>query len=100
MHWLVLLPYYFIGSIAALPLLVLLGRLLRLQLSVNTLVGGAIVLTLVAISLPLASGWMTVAAFSGRPLLLLLVASLVFAALDLALSHRLPSRVDDELRDL
>ena len=100
LHGLILVPYYFVAALASLPLLMVLSRLLRLRIAINTLVGGAIGLSLVSIVLPLACHWAGLDAFTGRPLALLVVLSLVFAALDAALAKVLPLPLDDELREL
>lgn len=100
MHWLILVPYYFVGALATLPLLMLLSRLARANVSINALVGTAIGMTVASIVVPLACGWLELSAFTGRPLLLLVIASLLFAALDAALAQRLPLPLDTELRDL
>jgi hypothetical protein len=100
MHWLILLPYYFIGPMAALPLLILVARVSRLKVSINTLTAGAIVLSVAAIVIPLASGWLDKSAFTGRPLALLLLLSFLFAAVDTALAGRLPLSLDNQLNDL
>jgi len=84
LHWLIVVPYYFVGALAALPLLMLLCRLVRAKASINALVGAAIGGTVAAIAVPLACGWLDLSAFTGRPLLLLVIASLLFAALDTA----------------
>ncbi|HEX7407474.1 MAG TPA: hypothetical protein VF515_07460 [Candidatus Binatia bacterium] len=100
MHWLILLPYYFIGPMAALPFLILVARVSRLKVSINTLTAGAIVLSVAAIVVPLASGWLDPSAFTGRPLALLLLLSFLFAAVDAALAGRLPLSLDNQLNDL
>ena len=100
LHWLILLPYYFVATLAALPFLMLACRLLRVRLPINSLVGGAIALTVTGIVLPLACNWVDLSAFTGRPLLLLLLLSFVFAATDAALAARLPLPLDHELQEL
>jgi hypothetical protein len=100
LHWLIVVPYYFIGALAALPLLMVTCRLVRAKASLNALVGTAIGVTVAAIVVPLVCGWLHLSAFTGRPLLLLLIASLLLAALDTALAGRLPLPLDTELRDL
>jgi len=100
MHGLILLPYYFIGALAALPVLIVVCRLLRVNAGINTLVGGAIGLTLTALVVPLAAGWVHLAAFSGRPMLLLILLSLGCAALDALLAPKLPLSLDRELQEL
>jgi hypothetical protein len=100
MHWLIVIPYYFVGPLAALPCLMVLCRIVRLKLSINALVGAAIGLTLASIAVPLACDWIDLADFTGRPLLALVLASFVFAAADAALMSRLPLPLDRELQDL
>jgi hypothetical protein len=100
LRWLILVPYYFVGALAAAPLLMLLCRVVRAKVSINTLVGTAIGITVAAIGVPLACGWLSLRAFAARPLLLLLIASVLFAVLDAALAERLPLPLDKDLREL
>src|SRR5262245_42002391 len=99
-HWVILIPYYFVGTLAALPLVILVCRLLRLKVAINVVVGIAIGLTLATIILPLAGGWLNLSAFTGRPLLLLILLSFIFAAADAALYQRLPLPLDRDLQEL
>ena len=100
MHWLIVIPYYFLGSLAALPILMTVCRLARVEVSINALVGSAIGLSLAFIAVPLACDWVDLAAFTGRPLLVLGLLSFLFAAADVMLAPRLPLPLDNELRDL
>jgi hypothetical protein len=100
MHGLIVVPYYFVGPLAVLPLLMVISRLWRLQVAINTLVGGALVLTFVSIVVPLALKWVSLAAFTGRPLAVLILLSFLFTALDAALARALPLPLDDELSEL
>ena len=100
MHGLILIPYYFVGTLAALPLLMVICRLVRFRVAINTLVGGAIAITLLSIGVPLACHWVSLGAFTGRPMLGLVLLSFVFAAADQMLSGQLPLPLDDELKDL
>lgn len=100
LHWLILLPYYFVGALATLPLLILTCRVLRLTVSLNSLVGVAIVLTLAVIIIPLACHWVALDAFSGRALLGVVLLSLLLAAIDRLLCDRLPLPLDRELAAL
>jgi len=86
--------------LAALPLLMVVSRLLRLKVAINTLVGGAIVLTLASIVVPLSFKWVTLSAFTGRPLAVLMLLSFALTVIDAALSKVLPLPLDDELREL
>ena len=99
-HWLILVPFYFFGSLAALPFLILVARLLRLKVSINALVGTAIVLSISGIAIPLACDWVDLVSFRGRQMLALGVLSLVLAAIDAALVKALPLPLDKELQDL
>jgi hypothetical protein len=100
MHWVILIPYYFFCALAVLPLLMIVSRLLRLTVAINTLVGAAIVLSLAGVIVPLALDWVDLSALTGRPMLLLGLLSFVFAAGDAALARRLPLPLDQELRNL
>ena len=99
-HWFILIPFYFFGSLAALPLLIIAARLLRLKVSINVLVGSAIALSLAAIVIPLACDWVDLVWFRGRQMLALGVLSMVLAAVDAALMTALPLPLDNELQDL
>jgi len=100
LRWLIVVPYYFIGALAALPALMLLCRLARAKISINALVGTAIGLTVAAIGVPLVCGWLDLSAFTGRLLLLLVIVSLLLAALDTAVAKRLPLPLDKDLQEL
>jgi hypothetical protein len=100
LHWVIVVPYYFVAALAALPFLILVCRLLRAQIPINTLVGSAIGLALAGVLVPLACHWVGLAAFTGRPLLALAVLSLLFGAIDAALTPRLPLSLDKELNEL
>jgi len=100
LHWLILIPYYFVGTLAALPLLILVCRLIRLKVAINVLVGCAISVSLAAIVVPLACKWIDLRAFTGRPMLVLVLLSFLCAALDGVLARRLPLPLDDEIRAL
>ena len=100
LHWLILVPYYFVGSLTALPLLILICRLARLKASINALVGTAIGIAVAGIVMPLAGHCVDRRALSGRPMLVLIVLSFAFAAADAALAGRLPLPLDKELQEL
>jgi hypothetical protein len=100
LHGLIVVPYYFLGALASLPLLMVVSRVLRLKVTINALVASAIVLSLVCIIVPLACHWVGLDAFTGRPLAVLVLLSFVFAALDVALAKVLPLPLDHELREL
>lgn len=100
LHWLIVIPFYFFGSLAALPLLIVICRLLRLKVSINTLVGAAIALSIAGIVIPLAADWVDLTAFRGRQMLALAVLSMLLVAVDAALVNALPLPLDKELQDL
>jgi hypothetical protein len=100
LHWFILVPFYFFGSLAILPLLIIIARLLRLKVSINTLVGTAIALSLAGIIVPLACDWIDLVSFRGRGMLALGVLSMLLAAVDAALMQALPLPLDQELQDL
>ena len=100
MHWLIVIPYYFVAPLATLPFLILVCRLMRAKLSINTLVGGAIAFSVLAVIAPLVCGWLDLSAFTGRSLLLIVLASFLFAAIDALLKEWLPLPLDKELHDL
>ncbi len=99
-HWLILVPYYFFAALACLLVLMLLGRFLRASLSINTLVMGAISVSLLAVACPLVLGWARLSDYTGRQLLLLGLSTFVLAALDVALQRWLPLPLDRELEEL
>lgn len=100
LHWLILVPFYFFGTLAILPLLIVITRLLRLKVSINALVGTAIALSIAGIAVPLACDWIDLVSFRGRGMLALGVLSMVLAAVDAALANLLPLPLDQELQDL
>ncbi len=100
LHWFILVPFYFFGSLAILPLLIIIARLLRLKVSINTLVGTAIALSLAGIIVPLACDWIDLVSFRGRGMLALGVLSVLLAAVDAALVNALPLPLERELREL
>ena len=100
LHWFILIPFYFFGSLAALPLLIVICRLLRLKVSINALVGTAIALSIAGIAIPLACDWVDLTAFRGRQMLALGVLSMLLAAIDAALVSALPLPLDKELQEL
>ncbi len=100
LHALIVVPYYFVGALAVLPFLILLCRLLRANIGINALVGTSIGLTVAGLIGPLAGHWIALSAFTGRPLLVLVILSLLFAAIDTTLAPHLPLTLDKQLNDL
>jgi len=99
-HWLLLIPYYFFAALGGLLLLMVLGRILRASISINTLVTVSIVVSLIAIVLPPILGWTRMGDYTGGRLLLLGVATFVLAALDVLLQRWLPLPLDHELEEM
>jgi len=85
LHWFILIPFYFFGSLAALAFLIVVCRLLRLKVSINALVGTAIGLSVAGIAVPLACDWVDLVSFRGVLMLALGIVSIVLAAVDAAL---------------
>ena len=80
MHWMIVIPLYIFGSITLLLSFILAARLLRLRV-------------------PLAAGWVTVDAYTGRVLLVLVAASFALAGVDTLLGSVMPLPLDEELRE-
>jgi len=100
LHALIVIPYYFVGTLAALPFLIVLTRILRLKVAINLLVATSIILSLAGLIVPLACDWVELVSLTGRPLLVLIVLSFLFAGVDAALCRILPLPLDAELREL
>ena len=101
LHWLIVVPLYFFTTLTLVLLFILVARVLRLRVSVDPLVTGASALTIGLIVAPLVAGWVTLDAYTGRVMLVLIVASFAVAGLDTLLRQALPPLpLDDELREL
>jgi len=96
-HWLIVIPYYFFAALAALLLLTVIARLTRARVPANALVLAAVSLSLAVLVAPLLTGWTTLAQYTGRPLLLIVVGSFALAGLDVILQQWLPLPLDKEL---
>ncbi len=97
LHWLILIPYYFFGTLAVLTLLVLLTRVTRIKTSINTLVGIAIASTVFDLVFVLSTGMLKIDHFTAGPMLAIGGASFVFAFIDFLLRKSLPLPLDEEL---
>jgi hypothetical protein len=100
LHWLILVPFYFFSALSLLLLMMVLARLLRMNIKVNTLVTTAVLVALVGVAVPLVVGWAEIEDYSGRILLLIGVDSFILAAVDTWLESRFPLPLDRELRAL
>ena len=99
LHWMVVVPFYLFGSITLLLSFILAARLLRLRVSVGPLVPGACALAIGLVVVPLVAGWVTLDAYGGRVLVVLVVASFALAGLDALLQPLVPLPLDEELRE-
>src|SRR5262245_37513411 len=99
LHWLIVVPFYFFGSITLLLSFILAARLLRLRVSVDPLVTGACALAIGLVVVPLVAGWVTLDAYAGRVLVGLIVASFALAGLEGFLQPLVPLPLDEELRE-
>ena len=100
LHWLIVVPFYFFGALSLLLLFMVVARLLRLKVKVNTLVTTAVLLAMVGVAVPLVADWAEIDDYSGRILLLIGIESFILAAIDTLLESRLPLPLDQELRAL
>jgi hypothetical protein len=100
LHWLIVVPLYFFTTLTLVLSFILVARLFRLRVSIDPLVTGASVLAIGLIVALLVAGWVTLDAYTGRVMLVLIVASFVVAGLDTLLRQSLPLPLDDELREL
>ncbi len=96
----ILIPFYFCSAIAALPVLVVIARILRLKVGINPLVYSSIVIALASIIVPLGLDLVDLEHYRGRALLGLVLLSIVVAFVDAALRKVLPLPLDDELAQL
>jgi hypothetical protein len=99
LHWLIVIPLYFFGSMTLLLSFILGARLLRLRVSVDPLVTGASTLTIGLIVISLVAGWVTLDAHAGLVLVALIAASFAFAGLDTLVRSLVPLPLDEELRE-
>ena len=99
MHWMIVIPLYIFGSITLLLSFILAARLLRLRVPLDPLVTGASACAIGLIIVPLAAGWVTVDAYTGRVLLVLVAASFALAGVDTLLGSVMPLPLDEELRE-
>jgi hypothetical protein len=95
----IVIPFYIFGSITLLLSFILAARLLRLRVSVYPLVTGASASAMGLIVVPPIAGWVTLDAYAGRVLVVLIVASFALAGLDTLLRRLVPLPLDEELRE-
>lgn len=100
LHWLILIPFYFFGALGLLLASMATARVLRLRVSVNPLVVGAVLASMALLVVPLAAGWASIDDYSGLALLALVLVTFVVAALDTLLEPLLPLPLDKELNEL
>lgn len=97
MHALIVFPYYFFAALNLAVVLVLLTRLLRLKVSINTLVTTSVVVSLVAMILVMSHDEISARDLKGGPMLVMAIVSFVLAGLDALLKKSLPHQIDQEL---
>jgi hypothetical protein len=100
LHWLILIPFYFFGALTCLLLFILLTRILRLSISINVIASTAVAIGLGFVIIPLLVGWVELRDYTARRMLILAVASLLLAALDVLLKERVPLSLDRDLDEL
>jgi hypothetical protein len=100
MRWLIVIPLYFFAALTLSLSFILVARLMRLRVSFDPLVTGASAVAMGLIVGPLVAGWVALAAYTGRVLLVLIVASFAVAGLDTLLQSLLPLPLDGELHEL
>ena len=98
-HWLVVIPFYFFSAIGTFLLLALGSRLVRFQAGANALAIAAVIIAVVLVAVPLATGWTDLEHLGGRRLLGLGIATFVLAAIDTALQAWLPLPADRDLAE-
>ncbi len=96
-HWLIVIPFYFFGALTLLSGSVLVARLVRLHVPINALVIGSIIVSILALAVPLSLDWFNLDALTGRRAAVLLVASFIFAGIDAVLKDQFPLPLDHEL---
>jgi hypothetical protein len=99
MRWLIVVPFYFFGSITMLLSFILAARLLHLRVALAPLVTGAVALVAGVIAVPLVTGWMTLDEYGGRGLIVLIAASFSLAALETFVRSSVPLPLDEELSE-
>ena len=100
LHALILFPYYFFGALTTLLVLMILSRVLRLGVSINVLVGIAIVVGVLGLAIPLAADLFDLHDLGGKPMLVLAASTFILAGVDVLLAKALPLRLDDELKEV
>ena len=97
LHWLIVVPFYFFGALALLSILIVASRLLRLKVSINFLVISSILITLLALAVPLSFDWVDLEWFTGWKAAVLLITSFLLAGIDTVLKRSITSPLDEEL---
>ena len=95
LHWLILFPYYFFGAFVLTTLFAILSRVLRLPLTIERLAGAGIVASVGLLVALFAVGTVGIGDFTLLPILGLIAASFLLAALDTLLKKPLPLSAED-----
>ena len=99
-HWLLLIPYYFFGALGTLLVLILLGRITRVKVSLNLLATTSVILGLGLVSAPILVGWIGLADYTVKRMILLAAATCLLALFDAVVQPRLSLPLDGELEQL
>jgi len=94
LHGLILIPYYFLGTMCLVALITLLCRVIRLNTSGGAFVPLAVAISVGAITISLVTGWATLADFHWKGVVALMASSFVLAGLDAGLKKVLPLTCD------
>ncbi|MEA2626607.1 MAG: hypothetical protein QOD06_2652 [Candidatus Binatota bacterium] len=97
MRWLILVPYYFFGSILLGFAALLVSRFARANVDLGRLAAGASIVSVAAVALPLIAGWTTIDHYRALPMLSIGLVSALVAAVDLLVARSLPLGADEEL---
>ncbi|MGH7896846.1 MAG: hypothetical protein ACREQQ_02775 [Candidatus Binatia bacterium] len=85
LHWLILIPYYFVGALVLCGLLAVVSRLLRLPVTMERIVAVSVFGSIGALAVLLGSGVVRIDDLGIVPILVLGVASFVLAGVDAVL---------------
>jgi hypothetical protein len=100
LHWLIVIPFYFFTALSLFFALSIGCRIIRAKVGANPLAVAAAVTALLTAILPVAAGWVPLAAYTTLRMVGLGVASFVLAAVDTLLMPSLALPLDDELREV
>ncbi len=100
MHYLILIPYYFFGALTLTLLLIVTCRLVRRSMPIAVVVSAGVLGTVAGLFVTLSTYHISIDHFRFWPLLGLVAASFLLAAVDAALQRRRPLALDREIEGL